>query len=80
MADLEAVLQAICGSVAKLRATVQKMMREREKRKSAFRLKFQPRSTAGKIHSSRHSTDDAGSGQREELKGDHVIRVIWWRR
>jgi hypothetical protein len=33
MADLEAVLQAIRDSVAKSRATVQKMMREREKSK-----------------------------------------------
>jgi hypothetical protein len=37
MADLESVLQAIRDSVAKLRATAQKMMREREKSKSAFR-------------------------------------------
>jgi hypothetical protein len=37
MTDLEAVLQAIRDSAAKLRATVQKMMREREKSKSASR-------------------------------------------
>jgi hypothetical protein len=37
MADLEVVLQAIRESIAEPRVTVQKMMRENEKGKSAFR-------------------------------------------